>query len=78
MRWRRGRRVSELAMGYVSDDGVFRVDRVRYGSRVYYRVMVRECGEVWTWFDRRIYRTMEKAKRVCERREVSQCDTVLV
>ena len=39
LEWRRGRRVSEIAMGYESRCGRYRVDRVTYGHVTRWRPM---------------------------------------
>jgi hypothetical protein len=71
MVWMRGKRVSALAVGYLSRCGRYRVDRVSYGERTFFRAMVRfRVADSCCWErleGRRTHRSRAAAEAACER-----------
>ena len=64
MRFRRGKRVSPIAIGYESTCGLYRVDAVKYGPIRYWRAMIRHGGR-WDVLNRIRYRSRVNAEYAC-------------
>jgi hypothetical protein len=71
MLWRRGKRLNDWSMRYVSDCGRYRVDRVNtMGRTKLWRAMILR-GDRWEFLTRKYYRTREAAEQVCARHAAS-------
>lgn len=79
--WMRGKRVSPLAVGYMSRCKRYRVDRVTYGGRMTFRAMVwfhGLDGGCWQRLEgTRMHRTRSAAEAACERHaRLPECSKV--
>lgn len=65
IQWKRGRRASELAIGYPSRCGRYRVDCVNWGGTIRWRAMVR-AGDRWEFLTQTRFRERRNAEAACQ------------